>query len=127
MAVRFFNKLLRDEKGYWSDPDQFKSRIQWSFHHTLTEDEFASEFDLRSLLLRDGELFWPMVGYNLRLTLTLKFFRRLQQLSRVKLTDRMNRIIEASKGSSRIQLLSIDITNISTKVCSGRRGIRLPT
>lgn len=28
----------------------------------------------------------------------------------------MNRVIEASKGSSRIHLLSIDITNISTKV-----------
>lgn len=48
--------------------------------------------------------------------LTIKFFKRLQQLSKVKLTERMNRVIEASKGSSRIQLLSIDITNISTKV-----------
>jgi hypothetical protein len=62
VAVRFFNKLLRDEKGYWSQPEQFKSRIQWSFNHALTEEEFAPDFDLRSLLLRDGEMFWPMVS-----------------------------------------------------------------
>eukprot|EP01127_Copromyxa_protea_P002621 TRINITY_DN1255_c0_g3_i1.p1 TRINITY_DN1255_c0_g3~~TRINITY_DN1255_c0_g3_i1.p1 ORF type:complete len:1791 (-),score=341.55 TRINITY_DN1255_c0_g3_i1:71-5443(-) len=104
VAVRYFNKVLRDEKGYWSDPHLFKSHIQWSFHHALTPEELEPGFNLRSLFLADGERFWPM------------FFRRLQTLSRVKLTDRMNKIIEASKGSSRIQLLSIDITNLSTKV-----------
>lgn len=61
VAVRYFNKLLRDEKNYWSDPNLFKTRIQWSFHHALTPEELDPGFDLRSQFLREGEGFWSMV------------------------------------------------------------------
>lgn len=62
VAVDFFNKLLRDEKNYWSDPHLFKTHIQWSFHHALTAEELDPSFDLRSLFLRDGDMFWSMVS-----------------------------------------------------------------
>lgn len=44
------------------------------------------------------------------------FFRRLQTLSKVKLTERMNELITQSKGHTRLYILRVDIVNISTNV-----------
>lgn len=110
VAVNYLNVLLRNENNYWTDPSQIKSRIQHAFHLALTKEEMEPSFDLRA------NFFLSYSKANKIKQLWSLFFKRFQHLVSIQLTPGMNKLIAASKGSSRIKLLSVDIESISTKV-----------
>lgn len=98
VAVDYLNVLLRDE-NYWTKPELLKSRIQIGFNKALSKDELDEDYDLRSsFVLQQGIFRCVCLFVNSNLDLHGFFFRRLQTLSKLKLTERMNSVIAQSKG-----------------------------
>ena len=47
VCADYFNKLLHD-KEYWTNPNEIKQIINFSFPSALTEEELSAEHDLRT-------------------------------------------------------------------------------